>query len=538
MGLPLSASACAPCNVLFARARHVPRSHRHWPWRRAIVSPSIWSTPRLDLPSPDETVAFNFCDILSLPLACVAAVSANHHRPHDRLFIAPVETDLPHKDAPNRDVLSPSRSAIRRSAQTETRERRNPNRRAGVRILAMPHAHMRPPGMRRQSPWTDGDPERPRERLTPEQPFSRPVREALRDVTTRADQARRDRLEEQMSSIFGGTWHNIGDVSSLRREEAGDYGWLSSDARPRARRARVVAPDNPRRNQSPHGRRSYHTGRRSPPFRPMPDGVQSESATSNDETAQLAFSPQRSLRRNQSRMFRALLSRHSLQLGSPIPHPAPVDGLGDRNRSLSPEVWDTLLSTLTPDPQPPSVGSSFASAAASQSAGPPSAPPSAPGLADEATDPACESGHENSDDDEIYYGYPGYRSIGQQARRQRSNQPVPDYNLDGPSDGPHASRPEPSGSSASRRGNGPFLTHNYSLLWNNRQLSRAGSEDDGGADSLRPNSVGGLLGAQTWDEEWQGMQRIVRSLAAREDIPDDWWAEAGLNRTLPQDEAN
>lgn len=41
-----------------------------------------------------------------------------------------------------------------------------------------------------------------------------------------------------------------------------------------------------------------------------------------------------------------------------------IDGLGDRHRSLSPEgdgVWDTLLSTLTPDPQGPSLGSSFAS---------------------------------------------------------------------------------------------------------------------------------------------------------------------------------
>lgn len=43
---------------------------------------------------------------------------------------------------------------------------------------------------------------------------------------------------------------------------------------------------------------------------------------------------------------------------------APLDGLGDRERSLSPDAngtWDTLLTTLTPDPQPPSAGSSFAS---------------------------------------------------------------------------------------------------------------------------------------------------------------------------------
>ncbi|ROV92759.1 hypothetical protein VMCG_09072 [Cytospora schulzeri] len=48
-----------------------------------------------------------------------------------------------------------------------------------------------------------------------------------------------------------------------------------------------------------------------------------------------------------------------------------LDGLGDRDRSLSPEgdgVWDTLLSSITPDPQPPSVGTSFASTPAPASA--------------------------------------------------------------------------------------------------------------------------------------------------------------------------
>ncbi|KAH6604534.1 hypothetical protein Trco_006241 [Trichoderma cornu-damae] len=457
------------------------------------------------------------------------------------LFVAPVETDLPSKDAPKRDILSPSRSAIRRSAQIETRERRNPNRRAAVRILAIsPNAHISAATMRRQPPWAIGDanmdPERPRS----EEPLSRPAREALRDVTTRADRPRRDRLEEQMSSIFGGTWRNIGSIPPRREEQGGpegeEFGWWSPDLRPRARRARVVAPDSPRRNRSPHGRRSYYIGNRSPPFRPALDGpsrLQSESATSNDETAQPpAFAPFGPLRRNQSRVFRALLSRRSLANSRTLPRPLPVDGLGDRDRSLSPEVWDTLLSTLTPDPQPPSAGSSFASAAASQSAGPSNAPPSAPDLADETMDLACESGHENSDDEDAYYGYPGYHSIGRQVRSQLPHQPVPDYNLDGPSDGPHARRLEPSGSS-----NYPLLLSNG---WTGR-LSHAGSEDERGVDRLRPNregSAGSGPGAHTGDEEWVGMQRIVRSLAAREDIPDEWWAEAGLNRTLPQDESN
>ncbi|KJR82891.1 uncharacterized protein SPSK_04014 [Sporothrix schenckii 1099-18] len=35
-----------------------------------------------------------------------------------------------------------------------------------------------------------------------------------------------------------------------------------------------------------------------------------------------------------------------------------------------------------------------------------------------------------------------------------------------------------------------------------------------------------------------GMQHIVRSLARREDIPDEWWAEAGLSRTLPREASN
>lgn len=57
---------------------------------------------------------------------------------------------------------------------------------------------------------------------------------------------------------------------------------------------------------------------------------------------------------------------------------APLDGLGDRERSLSPDAngtWDTLLTTLTPDPQPPSAGSSFASATASTATSQSTAPP-------------------------------------------------------------------------------------------------------------------------------------------------------------------
>lgn len=39
--------------------------------------------------------------------------------------------------------------------------------------------------------------------------------------------------------------------------------------------------------------------------------------------------------------------------------------------------------------------------------------------------------------------------------------------------------------------------------------------------------------SQTDGENMGGMQRIVQRLARREDIPDEWWAEVGLSRTIP-----
>lgn len=80
-----------------------------------------------------------------------------------------------------------------------------------------------------------------------------------------------------------------------------------------------------------------------------------------------------------------------------------VDGLGDRNRSLSPDetrhdAWDTLLTTLTPDPQPPSLGSSFAStiAASHSAAGSVGTSFTEPDRAPEP-EPGCDSGGEDRD---------------------------------------------------------------------------------------------------------------------------------------------
>jgi len=167
------------------------------------------------------------------------------------------------------------------------------------------------------------------------------------------------------------------------------------------------------------------------------------------------------------------------------------DGLGDRDRSLSPEgdgAWDTLLSTLTPDPQPPSVGSSFASAsasaAASQGAATGSTGTSLTGpdtTEDSAFEHPCESGGENSDtegDDDEEMEENALTRFPPALRRGRS----------------YADVAAPA-------------------------VSQGSSNDD---------SPGFLRGIE-------GMQRIVRNLARREDIPDEWWAEAGLSRTLSRE---
>ncbi|KAL6702338.1 hypothetical protein J3F84DRAFT_357464 [Trichoderma pleuroticola] len=467
------------------------------------------------------------------------------------LFVAPVETDLPHKDAPKRDVLSPSRSAIRRSTQTETRERRNPNRRSGVRIVALQPHHLRPP--RRYPSWGIDDGTRHLVQPSYDDASSGSARHVLRDVTSRPPRSERH-LEDRMSSLFGGTWHNIGTPSSQRNDDPIPDGDFWGNVEPRPRRARIVAPDNPRRNRSPHARRSYNIG--TPPYRPTRAGserLQSESATSNDDAVQRhALPPFRSLRRNTSRAFRTVMAGDSAERVRQRSHA--TNGLGDRDRSLSPEVWDTLLTTLTPDPQPPSASSSFASAAVPQATAPTPAtapananappPPSAPALPDELVDGACESGHEVSDDeDEWYSQLPAAMHTSPYFRRPFRRRPaVPEYNLDGPSDGP-LDEVQSDQSQTSRPGHSlhDSRTNGYALLLTNGWLTQAGSEDERGADRLRPNregSTGSGPAAQTGDEEWLGMRRIVQSLAAREDIPDEWWAEAGLNRTLPHDESN
>ncbi|KAI1808895.1 hypothetical protein F4811DRAFT_499325 [Daldinia bambusicola] len=154
------------------------------------------------------------------------------------------------------------------------------------------------------------------------------------------------------------------------------------------------------------------------------------------------------------------------------------DGLGDRDRSLSPEgdgVWSILQSTLTMDPQPPSVSSSFASTTASTIASlnptvPSSRTSTSPGEEVEPCDPVGEPEGATEDSGADAEG----------ADRSR--------------------RPTPHG----------------------RRSYAAVAADRFPGIEISPD-----------DPEWlSGMHHIVSGLASRQDIPDEWWEQAGLSRSM------
>lgn len=268
-----------------------------------------------------------------------------------------------------------------------------------------------------------------------------------------------------------------------------------------------------------------------------------------------------------------------------------VDGLGDRDRSLSPEGWDTLLTTLTPDPQPPSASSSFVSTAASQSAVASSntSMSEQPAATDSTQEPPCESGCENSDTEEpeaprrpASRPEPAPRldrpdRVDRRIMNRRHPPPVeppfvgsvrfqvPDYSSDN-----HAGLLVPFAATYLRRSpsaqaNRPREPEGFLLPSNAReqhiqreqqeqrdgwvgQLSVGSSDDELPREDLTPQEHIGHTrlpprgsapsrsapsrNRSSGEEELMGMQRIVRSLVYREDIPDEWWAEAGLSRSL------
>ncbi|KAJ4267606.1 hypothetical protein NW762_003717 [Fusarium torreyae] len=481
------------------------------------------------------------------------------------LFIAPVESDLPPKAADKTGATSPPRSSIRRNARSDHRA----GSRAAHRRLFTLRDRLADGSLQQSSnltsrdgrslPWAEAG--FPPDAETVRGPDGlrrpRPFRDVLREMT-RSDDRRRDQLEEQINSLFrdGGSSRERDTSNSLPEDEL-DFGWWAIEARPRPTHPSYDVPVSPRLGPEDDEARL----RRPSSF------IQRYSVPPRPSAPDEGGIPGTSVRRHQYRRIRTPFdSRPAVPSGrtrySTLQRTRGVDGLGDRDRSLSPEVWDTLLSTLTPDPQPPSAGSSFASNVASQSAGATSstsftAPDPAP---ETAADQACESGCEGSDTEGPDYS----NSILERIRRRREEGDVrrvrvrvPDIGLGGLLDGgagrdSGAVSSERSSLRQRRSPDGPAITSNANTELDRStqnpylrsrsawvgHLSVGNSDDEQGSERRRRNRESSATsGSNTHvgEEDWMGMQRIVRSLARREDIPDEWWAEAGLSRTLPGD---
>lgn len=196
------------------------------------------------------------------------------------------------------------------------------------------------------------------------------------------------------------------------------------------------------------------------------------------------------LRRMESR--RSHDSFHERQDPS-LPHP--VDGLGDRRRSFSPDddTWETLLTTIAPDERLPSAHSSFTSATASASS---LSSNSASSSATILTAPSSSSAEsfevfpticDNSDSEESDAGDEHY-AILQASRRDDQH---------------HRDRGRYAG------------TAHDSIRGSARQM------DNRAVDVRRPGDG---------DDELRQIHAMLDRLPRREDVPEEWWAAAGLPR--------
>jgi hypothetical protein len=132
------------------------------------------------------------------------------------------------------------------------------------------------------------------------------------------------------------------------------------------------------RNSSPYRRRAAprrHAAPRHYPWSDRPARMRTDDATAFDEAddtindqSAVSFPPLRRMGRRTIIADGPLPSSSLRESWSPA---STFDGLGDRDRSVSPFdshlPWETFLSTVVPDPVAPTAESSFASAAASAS---------------------------------------------------------------------------------------------------------------------------------------------------------------------------
>lgn len=187
-----------------------------------------------------------------------------------------------------------------------------------------------------------------------------------------------------------------------------------------------------------------------------------------------------------------------------------VDGLGDRQRSPSPDAeretdaWETLLSTITPDATLPSTDTSFTSTSAT-----------APDISRNARPRSS-----------VNLTQP---MTAEAARAHFGLEPYPD-------------QLNPCDFSSSDDEDAPSTFHEFMGRVGRRPDQNSTMSNHPPVPVIIPASVLALAGGRGQNpslsdrhhqnDDLHHMQVILDRLARREDIPDDWWAAAGLARTL------
>ncbi|OLN86451.1 hypothetical protein CCHL11_06414 [Colletotrichum chlorophyti] len=479
------------------------------------------------------------------------------------LFVAPVESDVPAQVGDKSAAARQARSSIRRA-------RRNVDSRPFRRRAALLRDNFPTPGpdtyiTPAPYPWIEsGHPPPPEAYGTgaaPPPPPPRQRSEVDRGASAGADGQLHDALREmrrvtqattaRLVSDFGDRWVL---TSSLPGNE--DTAWQEPE-RPQIDSFAAYADFAERRRfrRAQLDRMSMVYLPCKALYVPAPP-VAARFDRSPEHSTAARFSSRRS--RGESRAAR-LASANGSQRPSPFA-PNRYDGLGDRSRSLSPDddgVWHTLLTTLTPDPQPPSAGSSFASASASatasasqsQSAGASSHTSlTGPDAAEESLEQPCESGVDNSDSEgqeDLHLGrdWPEHWTTNYPSRYRRFVSNLEPHDLDEI----FYVRPDGSRTMADqlRRAHQRVELSRRSRVGSSNPAAPTNPSDDAARDSSEESRGAGGPGdgdiassghSQTPnDNALNGMQMIVRNLARREDIPDEWWAGAGLSRTPPED---
>ncbi|KAI1270673.1 hypothetical protein F5Y18DRAFT_19113 [Xylariaceae sp. FL1019] len=413
------------------------------------------------------------------------------------LFIAPVESDIPSKPAAKSPVdPAHGRTPIRRYERRRTvRDVTRDVREHRLRMLAT---------LEPDNALLDGHPTTRNDASRSSSSSARARFEARRASRLReqAEQARLDDIadREMARALLRGedsdedapTAHErqIAESRALRVQAAARQRTIETSLHRGGARSRPSSLLSPHPHIHPSGYTAYRPSRRD-------DGL---FADGNNDTDW----------RRPADLLRAARVRY-------------VDGLGDRDRSLSPDAdggaWDTLQSTLTPDPQPPSVGSSFAStnasAAASQSA-------EATSLNTSITDtePPCDpvADNDESDADDA----PAPRFMRDDLRPSRH----PSDNADRSLFSRSTSAPRPR--TESSRPSPPYGTRSYADVAADLQ-----EEMQSRQTPEAPDVSGTAAEAERW---LSGMHRIISGLASSRDIPDEWWTQAGLSRSMSWEE--